>query len=263
MNGGVLTSTNAGNSLPTGLDYQLFSELAHRFMTPLSTIEALAFNVRRQMEKPSSRPQAAEGLNKISASAQQLRGVVDNMLDFTRLQSQEWPPVKDWHLLEDLLGVVLQQFPQEQSSRVRVNLGDRECTLRVDGGQMAKALWQILDNALRYSPASESVTVTSICERAYDEGPQRARVLLRICDQGPGILEGDEQQIFQPFYRRRITGKGKPLPMGSGLGLAICRHIIYGHDGQIWVDSPPGGGARMNVLLRVARQKKGDDHGND
>jgi two-component system sensor histidine kinase KdpD len=94
----------------------------------------------------------------------------------------------------------------------------------------------LLENALKYTPAASPIDVSA--ERT--EGA----MLIEVADRGPGLPPGDEQRIFDKFYRARSGNGG-----GVGLGLTICRGIVEAHGGRIWVENRPGGGAAFRFTL--------------
>jgi signal transduction histidine kinase len=134
--------------------------------------------------------------------------------------------------------------------------------LRCDGNRIIQVVQNLLDNALKFTPAGGQIDVTI---RSVDEEPQshyparwRARlqqsaaraahVLLVVSDSGPGIPDADKEMVFEKFYQTnqdaRRAGRG-----GVGLGLAICREIVEAHHGAIWAADAASGGAAIHLLL--------------
>jgi two-component system sensor histidine kinase KdpD len=98
----------------------------------------------------------------------------------------------------------------------------------------------LVENALRYSPADEPVRV-----QVRETGSE---VLVRVVDHGPGIPAGEAERIFEPFQRGSLTGTTR----GAGLGLAIARGFAEANGGRVWVESHAGQGATFVVALPVA-----------
>ena len=111
--------------------------------------------------------------------------------------------------------------------------GDRE--------MLARALWNLLDNAVRYSPGNPSVTVSV---RSDDH-----RILISVADEGLGIPVDEQKQIFNKFVRGQAAQK--TIAKGSGIGLSIVRQIIDAHDGKVSVKSDPGEGSTFTISLPV------------
>lgn len=107
-----------------------------------------------------------------------------------------------------------------------------------DGVLMEQVLVNLLENALKFSPPSAAIELSAT---ASDR-----ELIFGIADRGPGIPAGDEQRIFDKFYRAGPAREG-----GMGLGLTICRGIIEAHGGRIWVEKRPGGGALFRFTLPI------------
>ena len=110
----------------------------------------------------------------------------------------------------------------------------------VDGVLVEQVLINLLDNALKYTPADSSIEIGA----GVDDG----HVRLEVADRGPGLPPGDETRVFDKFYRSRLGGAGG----GVGLGLTICRGIVEAHGGRISAENRPGGGAMFRVTLPLA-----------
>jgi len=111
-----------------------------------------------------------------------------------------------------------------------------------DGSALRRAILNLVDNAVKYTPAGGRVVIS--LERARD------RVALVVEDTGIGIDPADVRRIFEPFVRLD-TGRSRDTG-GSGLGLAIARSIVVTHGGALEVDSRPGGGSRFTIQLPTA-----------
>jgi two-component system sensor histidine kinase KdpD len=103
---------------------------------------------------------------------------------------------------------------------------------------MEQVLINLLENALKFAPASTDIELSAT---ASDD-----ELVFEIADRGPGIPHGDEQRIFDKFYRAGPAREG-----GIGLGLTICRGIIEAHGGRIWVEKRPGGGSLFRFTLPI------------
>jgi two-component system sensor histidine kinase KdpD len=97
----------------------------------------------------------------------------------------------------------------------------------------------LLDNALKYTPAGSPIEIAAEAGRGV--------VTVEVADRGPGFAPGDDERVFEKFYR----GREKAGRSGVGLGLAICRAIVEAHGGRIWAENRPGGGAVIRFTLPV------------
>jgi two-component system sensor histidine kinase KdpD len=111
--------------------------------------------------------------------------------------------------------------------------------------QIDQVLTNVLENALRYSPAHSPLDVSIHFEAS--------EVIIRIADRGPGIRDEDLERIFDKFYRVMGRQASPEYPPGSGLGLAICKGVVEAHGGHIWAEPRPGGGSLFSIALPVGK----------
>jgi two-component system sensor histidine kinase KdpD len=175
----------------------------------------------------------------ILGEAERLSGLVSNLLDLSRLQAEAAAPEPgDWPV-DDLVLQALDGV--EAGSRVEVFLPEDDAPLvHADLHQVERVVANLVENALRYSPADEPVRV-----QVRETGSE---VLVRVVDHGPGIPAGEAERIFEPFQRGSLTGTTR----GAGLGLAIARGFAEANGGRVWVESHAGQGATFVVALPVA-----------
>jgi two-component system sensor histidine kinase KdpD len=177
----------------------------------------------------------------ILGEAGRLDRLVSNLLDLSRLQAGAAEPDLGVWAVED---VVLQALDgiEAAGDRVEVVLPDEDAPMvRVDLHQVERALANLVENALRYSPATEPVRV-EVREAGSD-------VLVRVVDRGAGILPGEAGRIFEPFQRGSRTGDVR----GAGLGLAIARGFAEANGGRITVESLEGQGTTFVLALPLVR----------
>ena len=115
--------------------------------------------------------------------------------------------------------------------------------VHADLHQTGRAVANLVENALRYSPPDEPVRV-----QVREAGSE---VLVRVVDHGPGIPLGEAERIFEPFQRGSRSGSTR----GAGLGLAIARGFAEANGGRVWVESHEGQGATFVLALPVVAQK--------
>jgi two-component system, OmpR family, sensor histidine kinase KdpD len=215
----------------------LLSSVSHDLRTPLATITGAASSLLGGADRldPAARHELLEAIHE---EADRLNRLVNNLLDMIRVESGALALQKDWHPLEELVGVAL--------TRLGGRLGDRPVTtelppdlplLPVDGLLMEQVLINLLDNAVKYTPSGTPIEISA----SLVDGCLR----LDIADRGPGLTAGDESRVFEKFYRGSRTGTAR----GVGLGLTICRGIVEAHGGTITAANRPGGGAIFRILL--------------
>jgi K+-sensing histidine kinase KdpD len=176
----------------------------------------------------------------ILGEAERLDRIVRNLLDLSRLQADAAAPEpEDWPV-DDLVLQALDGL--ETGSRVEVVLPEEDAPLvRADLRQVERILANLVENAIRYSPADERVRV-----QVRELGSE---VLVRVVDHGPGVAPADAERIFEPFQRGSLTEPAR----GAGLGLAIARGFAEANGGRVWVESHAGQGATFVLALPVAQ----------
>jgi two-component system sensor histidine kinase KdpD len=160
---------------------------------------------------------------------------VGNLLDMVRLESGALAPRREWVPLEEIVGSALQRLERRLEGRdLRVDLPADLPLVSVDPVLFEHLLHNLVDNALKHTAGPVEVSA-----READ-----GHILIEVADRGPGLPPGEEQRVFDRFYR----GPGARGP-GMGLGLSICRSIVQIHDGSISAENRPGGGAAFRIRL--------------
>jgi two-component system sensor histidine kinase KdpD len=172
--------------------------------------------------------------------AHRLDRLVANLLDLSRLQAGAARPEPELAAVDDLVIEALDELAAD-GARVEVTLADDPAAVRVDSHQIQRALVNLLENALKYSPPHAPVFVRV--------ASTSSEVAVRIIDQGPGVAVGELGRIFEPFQR----GSGSAAVRGAGLGLAIAQGFAEANGGKISVESRSGQGATFVLTLPVAK----------
>jgi signal transduction histidine kinase len=179
--------------------------------------------------------------------AARLEELIDNAMDMAQLESER--------IDVDLEIVDLNEVVREIVSSMTTEGVDRRLafepngllpTALVDRRLMKLAIKQVVDNALKYSPAGTMVTLRTL----HGSG----RLTLEITDQGKGIPESEQVHIFERFYRSPSVQDKVP---GSGLGLSIARRILLAHKGDLTVRSNPGG-TTFSLVVPIELSKEGN-----
>ncbi len=215
----------------------LLSSVSHDLRTPLGTITGAASAL---LDPAGHLPPGTrqELLRSIQGEAQRMHRLVTNLLDITRLESGALEVRKAWTPVEELVGTALGRLEEVLSGHpVTVSLPPDLPLAPVDEVLMAQLLGNLLENAARHTPPGTPIEV-----RAWSTG---TALTLVVADAGPGIVEGEEERIFEKLVRGSRHGD-EP---GSGLGLAICRAIADAHGGRIQAANRPQGGAQFLVTL--------------
>jgi two-component system sensor histidine kinase KdpD len=208
----------------------LLRAVSHDLRTPLTAI--LSATAALDPERPD-REQVAEVREVVLEAATRLAGLVEKLLDLSRLQAGAAQHVGSYSL-EEVIGEAVEHVAGDPSL-VRLSLDENLPLLEGDAGQIERALANLVENAVRYSRGKP----VSIRARAL-----AGRVRVRIVDQGPGIRASELERIFMPFYR---SADQPANHQGAGLGLAIAKGFIEVNGGRISVESLPGQGTSFIV----------------
>jgi two-component system sensor histidine kinase KdpD len=218
------------------LKSSLLASVTHDLRTPLASIKACATSLASEDVSWEDKTRRAL-LSSVIKNADRLDTFVGNLLDVSRLEAGAWRPIRESFPLLEILASVLGRLSDPQAARVVVDVPDDLPLVNVDGLQMEQILWNLLENALKYSPPDSSVELRARVEDGT--------LHMTVRDHGPGVPSGQEELIFQKFYRARQEGG----PPGLGIGLSICQFAVHAHGGRIWVHHAPDGGAVFEFEL--------------
>jgi two-component system sensor histidine kinase KdpD len=214
----------------------LLSAVSHDLRTPLTAITGAASSLLDGSDTltPESRRELSQA---IYEEANRLDRLVRNLLDITRLEAGAVQVQKQWHPFEEVVGAALTRLEERlRGHPVRTHFPPNLPLVPLDGVLIQQVVINLLENALKYSPSTAPVDLSA---SATTEA-----IIFEIADQGPGLPPGDEQRIFDKFYRAGPAREG-----GVGLGLTICRGIVEAHGGRIWAENRPSGGAVFRFTL--------------
>jgi two-component system, OmpR family, sensor histidine kinase KdpD len=210
----------------------LFSSVSHDLRTPLSSIKAGVTSLLDE-DAVHGESQRRELLETILEETDRLNRVVGNILDLARARAGAMTPSKQLIAVDEIVeSVVHRMNPVGAGVRVRTVARGDVPEIRADAVQLDQVLTNLIENAVRFSPAAGEVTVFL--------APWRSGVQVRVTDGGPGVPPDERERVFEPFYRRDDGHR-----TGSGLGLAIARAIVVAHGGRIWIEGVPAGGAAV------------------
>jgi two-component system, OmpR family, sensor histidine kinase KdpD len=215
----------------------LLRSVSHDLKTPLTAIVATGHALRARSLTDQERAELGDA---VVEEGERLSGLVEKLLDLSRLQAGRAEPRRDWVALEDVL-LAARDAISDGTGGVRFSVAPELPAIRADADQLERAFGNLIENANRYSNGAP----VSIRARAVG-----SRLVVRIVDQGAGIHEEERQRIFEPFYR--APGAAGGPRSGSGLGLAIAKGFIEANGGEISVESLPGQGTTFVVMFPLA-----------
>jgi two-component system sensor histidine kinase KdpD len=209
----------------------LLASVSHDLRTPLTTIKALASEMRAGGDERAA---------VIEEEADRLNHLVTDLLDLSRLHAGALPVVPEINAADDLVGAALQQVSGTPGGReIAASIpGDEILIGRFDFAHSLRTLVNLLENALRYSPEAGSV--------ALDVTATADTLRFAVADRGPGVPAGERARLFAPFQRLRP----RPGTTGTGLGLAIARQLAEAQGGRIEYHEREGGGSIFVFVLQ-------------
>jgi len=218
------------------------SAVSHEFRTPLATLRQLTENLADGRVGADERRLAYYDAQ--LRATWRLSRLVERLLDFGRMEAGAMRFRPEPVELGGLVRSVVDEFEGVSATsghRVDLTVEAGLPPVSVDREAMAQAVWNLLDNAIKYSPGRPAVWI----EVGREDGP----VAIRVRDEGPGLPPEDRKGLFRKFERgsaARATGV-----KGTGIGLAMVDYIVRNHGGRIRVDSAPGRGSTFTILLET------------
>ncbi|MGH9126303.1 MAG: DUF4118 domain-containing protein, partial [Acidimicrobiales bacterium] len=222
-----------GNELRTAL----LQAVSHDLRTPLASIKASATNLLAddiQLEPAA----VHELLTTIDSEADRLNNLIGNLLDMSRLQSGTFELLATDVGIDEVVAQTLASLG-ERAGRVATEVPENLPRIHTDAALLERALANVIENAVAWSPADEVVAVQASSFGGVVE--------LRVVDRGPGIGRQQREQVFQPFQRLGDEHTGT----GVGLGLAVARGFMDALGGELTIDDTPGGGTTMTFRFKA------------
>jgi two-component system sensor histidine kinase KdpD len=212
--------------------------VSHDLRSPLMAILTSASALTRD-DLELDQADRSELAATILAETRRLDRLVGNLLDLSRLEAGVARPEPRVWAADDLVVQALGEVA-DPGRRVEVVLPEEPPAVSVDPHQIQRVLVNLIENALKYSPASERVRIQLTTTHS--------EVLVRVVDHGRGLAPGDLELVFEPFQR----GSGDGGPRGAGLGLAIARGFAEANAGRVWAESREGQGSTFVLALPAA-----------
>ncbi|HWQ53360.1 MAG TPA: CHASE2 domain-containing protein [Bryobacteraceae bacterium] len=211
--------------------------IAHELKTPLTAIQGGSELISESLVPEAQRAEMA-GL--IYKESKRLSGIIQTFLDVERIAAGSLDLDRRAVELEPLCAEVLDRarlYAARKRTRIEAHIAGG--TIQADPDLLSFALYNLLTNAVKYSPAGSTVVM--------EAAPAAGGVGITVADQGYGIAPDEQERIFQRFYRlQRDRAGAEP---GAGIGLALVKEIVEQHGGRIAVASKPGAGSRFTVTL--------------
>ncbi len=216
----------------------LLNAVSHDLRTPLSSAKA-AVGTLRMSDLPLSEKDRAELLDTAEESLDRLSGLVENLLDMSRLQAGAMALVIQPIDVGDVISAALTSLGPA-ASEVIIRVPEETPEVQADPALLERAVANLVQNAVRHSPPGATPQITASAHGTAVE--------IRVIDRGPGVPETDWDQIFQPFQRLG----DRDNTSGVGLGLALARGLVEAMSGTLSPEQTPGSGLTMTISLPAA-----------
>jgi len=215
------------------------SAVSHEFRTPLTSMRLIT--EAPEDDRVPDPVRLRDSYRSLSRSTQRLHRLVEDLLDFRRMESGAIEyRMRSLDAAETVRNVTeeFRKEVEERGFRVRVQV-EEGARIKADESALGRALWNLLDNAAKYSGGSQDIDVSL----------QRDGCRVSVTDRGIGIAPAEQTQLFAKFYRgedAKRSGIG-----GTGIGLAMVAQIAAAHRGRVSVTSEPGHGSTFTMSLPV------------
>lgn len=224
-----------------GAKNEFLASLSHELKTPLAAILGFTQILRRNRSSNLDAIQIQQ-LDIVERNSLWLDTLINDLLDLSKIQAGKISLTKEETEISSLLRMVVDGFEtilggKGQAATLLVNYD--EAWMVMDQTRISQVLSNLLSNACKYSPDGSSITVTSRLEG--DE------CVISVADEGMGISQEDQDQLFTLFYRTPDARKSST--QGTGIGLYVSKQIVELHDGHVGLESSPGKGTTVTVRL--------------
>ena len=233
------------------------ASVSHELRTPVASVRLLVEGL--ESGRVSGAAKQKEYLHLMGQECRRLSGLIDNILDFSRIddgRKQFEFSATNVELLTSETVKMIEPYARERKVSLTLSAAGtsslKSLTPILDGLAIRQALLNLIDNAIKHSPEGNTVTVS--VEWADSDNGEKSSVLIAVEDNGVGIPPEEHGKIFERFYRR-----GSELnreTQGVGIGLTIVKHIVESHGGRVLVRSAVGKGSRFTMELPVNQKEE-------
>lgn len=220
---------------------ELIANISHDLRTPLAIIQGYIETLQIK-DSDLSQEERKNYLNKINSSSERLAKLVAQLFEYSKLEANQIQPNKEPFLISELANDVHRNFKvlaKKKNIALKIEMKEKIPLVFADISLVERAIQNLMDNALKFTPNSGEVIVSIV--------PSSKNVEITVKDSGPGIAKENQHLVFER-YRQTKTGKEKE---GAGLGLAIVRKILELHNSRIKVLSRPNEGTSFSFSLPI------------
>ncbi len=219
---------------------EMIASVSHDLRTPLTALMGQLETVRIKAHTQSAE-ERSDMIDRALLNAQHMRRLTESLAELGKLEDPDFAAQLEPIAMGELADDIVQRhanLANEKGVKLSADYPDGLPLSRVDAGLIERALSNLLDNALRFTPAGGTVTV-----RVLRQGSD---LKIEVNDGGPGVAQSDQSRVFDRFFQ---ASSHRELRGSSGLGLAIVKRVAELHGGQVNLDSEPGHGATFSMTL--------------
>lgn len=216
----------------------LVTNIGHELRTPVGALSVLA-DAMEDEDDPEVLISLSQSIGKESV---RLTQIVEDLLELSRLeqnQDGQLAPV----ILQDVVRRAVTRISgaaQRSNAEIQIDMAEEPVCVWGNSFQLTSAAFNLLDNALKYSPSGRPLSIDLFNKGAWAE--------IVVADEGVGIPRRDHDRVFERFYR---VDRSRSSAMGSGLGLAVVRHVAQQHEGEVTLQSEEGVGSTFTIRLPI------------
>ncbi len=223
--------------------------VSHELRSPMTVITGVINTVLTEAERLSAE-ETRQLLKDAAAESESLSNLLTNLLELSRVQAQRLvlhsEAIDTSRIIGEAMDKIKRQYP---THRFVISLPRRLPPVQADPLRLERILYNLLENAAKYSPSGGEVRVSA--------KPQGEQLVIGVSDQGIGISPTDQEKLFAPFQRLEKRPGGA---RGVGLGLMVCRRLVEAHGGHIWVESEPGHGSTFFFTMPLSQGSPPDSY---
>lgn len=230
------------------LKLRLFTDISHELKTPLTLI---SLPLQKLLNQPWKQAETTDSLELIHNNVQRLTNLVNQVVDFRRLEAGKIQlEISPGDLVIHLQNIYHYYTPlaHEKKIHFRFECNLQECWVKYDADKLEKIVVNLLSNAFKFTPENEKVDMIAYIDQSASQ------LQLWVNDSGPGIPPEMQQNIFERFYRLR-NEKLNRIP-GSGIGLSLAKELIKLHRGTIEVNSDGQSGSSFHLVIPLVTSEK-------
>ncbi len=229
---------------------EFLANISHELRTPMHAILGFCELGKMHVETWSKEEQV-ENFTEIHESGHRLLGLLNNLLDLSKLESSTVTYAMEKHDIKEILHYAagaLQSLVAEKKQEIAYHLPEEAILLTCDREKIIQVLTNLFSNAIKFSPYNSTITVSLGHTELLSDASVTPAMTLSVADEGQGIPEEELEDIFEKFVQSSHTKSGAG---GTGLGLAICREIMRAHQGEIVAENLLERGAMLTLTLPI------------